>query len=217
MEKRKKNHILLAAAALLLAVLLLAATGFSGVRVLTGPKSVTDGGELAEGDYIRADLTYILDVIGEEKRPDGTAAAYYAVAPIGNKFTVIRFPASDSEGMMSLRTDTKDFLQGRDPDMGFHMRVTGTAADIDEATAQLLADWFNDNAEWMSRAGVITAVDNYGDYLNSEMILSGRVGGVSWGASMTVTILAAALLVYAVAELYLLGTGRYDGKGKRHG
>lgn len=217
MEKRKRNHVILAAAALILAVVLLAATGFSGVRALTGPKSVTDGSELSERDYVRVDLSYILDVIGEEKRPDGTAAAYYAVAPIGNKFTVIRFPASDSEGMMSLKADTQDFLRGRDPDMGFHMRVTGTAANIDEATAQLLADWFNDNAEWMSRAGVITAVDNYGDYLNSEMILSGRIGGMSWGASLTVTIAAAVLLVYAVAELYLLGTGRYDGKGKRHG
>lgn len=209
--KQKKNLMIgLSAGALALAILLLAVTGLGGFRVMAGAKTVTDGAELKKGDYVCADLTYILDVIGAEQK-NGENIAYYAVAPIGNEFTVIRFPASEFENMDALEKATIAFLYGEAKTIDFHLLVTGGVKDLDETTAQLFADWFNDNASWMSQAGVITAVENYGDYLNGVMIESGRVGGMSGGASVGLTAAALVLAALSAAGFIIAGTGK-----KRH-
>ena len=209
MKKRKNLAILRGAAAVVIAVVLLAATGFGALRLLAGPTPVTQGAELQNGAYVSADLTYVMDVIGVEYGSAGTARAYHAVAPVGDQFVMIRFPASDSENMMTLEEATDAYLQGRDPSLPFRLGISGAARHLDEDAAALLAQWFSDNAGWMSQAGVIAAIDNYGDYLSGVMIDTTGIGGVSVTAAVTAAVLAGLFLVYAVVEFVLVGTGFY--------
>ncbi len=218
MEKREKILLAASFAAAILAVILLAASGLGGFRALAGAKTVTEGAELTAGQYVEADLAYIMDVIGVERKADGSAAAYYAVAPIGNQFVVIRFPASDYENMTLLEEASAAYLRGDTRSMDFHLVVTGEVRALDDATAALLVDWFNSNAEWMSRAGAIAAVEDYGVYLSRLMVASGRVGGFSYGASVTMTVVSVLALAAAAGGFVYLGTGRAGGKKrKRHG
>ena len=219
MQKRKNAALLRAAAAVVIAVILLAATGFGAVRLMAGPERVEQGAELKNGAYVSADLTYVMDVIGVERDGRGTGKAYHAVAPVGNTFVLIRFPASDSANMMTLEEATDAYLTGESPSMPFRLGVSGAARTMDEDAAALLAQWFNENAGWMSRTGVITAVENYGTYLSGVMIDTAGIGGVSVTAAVAVGIAAGALLVYAAAECVLVGRGYYDKKRsvEKHG
>ncbi len=210
MKKRKNMAVLRGTAAVVLAVLLLALTGFGAFRLMAGPEAVTDGAELKNGAYVSARLTYVMDIIGVEKNGSGGIKAYYAAAPIGDKFVAVRFPASDAEHLLELEEATDDFLQGRAAVIPFFMTVSGAVRPLTEDTAAILSEWFSENAGWMSQAGVITAVENYGDYLSGLMIDTGGIGSVSVGMAVTAAVLAALLLVYAVAEFILIGLGRYD-------
>lgn len=217
MKKRKKFARFRGAAAVVLAVLLLSVTGFGATRMLGGPEPVTDGKELKNGAYVSASLTYVMDVIGVEKNGAGGTAAYYAVAPIGDVFVTIRFPAPDAENMMTLEDATDDYLTGISPTLPFRLTVSGAVKHLTEEEAGLLARWFEENAAWMSRAGVITAVENYGDYLSGVMIDAGGIGTVSKGLAAAAGIAAAALMVYAAAEFTLAGAGVYDRPRKKEG
>lgn len=208
MKKRKTNAALRAVIAVAAAVILLAVTGFGAFRLMGGPDPVTQGAELRNGAYISADLTYIMDVIGVERSGD-SVKAYYAVAPIGDQFVMIRFPASDSESMMALEDATDAYLTGQSPTLPYRLGITGAARNMDEGTAALLAQWFSDNAGWMSQAGVISAIENYGDYLSGVMIDTAGIGNVSVTFAVAAAVLAGLLLVYAVAEFTLIGTGFY--------
>ena len=215
MKKRKNFAILRGAAAVVLALLLLVLTGFGAFRLMAGPETVTDSRALQNGAYVRVDLSYVMDVIGVEKNSAGAITAYYAAAPVGDQFVTIRFPASDAEHMLALEEATDAYLQGRAASIPFHMTVSGAARHMTEDTAALMAQWFGENATWMSQAGVITAVTNYGDYLSGVMIDTAGIGSVSVTAAVTAAVIAAALLIYAVAEFVLAGLGRYDKPRKK--
>lgn len=215
MKKRKNFAVCRGVAAVVLAVLLLACTGFGAFRLLGDPEPVTDSAQLQNGMYVRAELTYVMDIVGVERNGGGAVKAYYAVAPIGDQFVVIRFPASDAENVTALEEATDAYLQGKAVSIPFYMTVTGAARNMDEDTAALLAQWFSDNAGWMSQAGVISAIENYGDYLSGVMIDISGIGSVSVTAAIAAGIAAAALIIYAVAEFTLIGLGRYDKPRKK--
>jgi hypothetical protein len=211
MKNKKTFALVRAVAAGILAVVLVACTGFAAVDLLTGPTEVTQGSDLAAGDYVQADLTYIMDVCAVEKTSGGKAVAYYAVAPVGNQFAVVRFPADEFDSMIALEEDTLNFLQGVSSSMSFHLVVTGATAQTDDTTAALLSQWFDDNASWMSQSGVISAVEDYSEYLCPVMIQANRVGSVSYTTALTLSILALVLLVYGAIEIICLTTGVYNG------
>jgi hypothetical protein len=135
-----------------------------------------------------------------EKSSSGKAVAYYAIAPVGNEFAVIRFPASSYEQILQLETETLDFLKGISSTMTCHMKTVGQTAEISEAASELLQSWFEDNASWMSQSGVISAVEDYDEYLCTALTLS---------------VVAAVLVAYALVELVLILTGVYDPKAKK--
>lgn len=215
--KKRTFAILRAVAATVLAAGLLFATGFAPGLLLREPETVADGSELKNGAYVGAELTYIMDFCGVERGPLGRARAYYAVAPLGNKFVVVRFPAADLDNADALRKATQAFLRGESPTMDFSLSVSGMVTNMDGDLAQLFADWFNENGAWMSRAGVISEVSNYGEYLSGMVIDTGRVGNVSRPAAVGMSVGAAALIVYAAAELCLVGTGKYGGRKGKNG
>lgn len=211
--KQRKNILLgVSVFALVAAIVLYAVTGLCGFGVMAGADPVTDGTELEKGDYVRAELSYVLDIIGTEQK-NGETLAYYAVAPIGDVFTVIRFPASEFENVNALKAATTAYLYGESKTVDFYVSVTGGVEPLDEDTAQLFADWFNDNASWMSQAGVITAVENYGTYLNGVMLCSGSIGGMDCGLSLGLTVAALVLTVCGIAGAVVA----IAGKGKRRG
>lgn len=220
MKSRRNLALVRATAAVVLAVLLLALTGCGALRLLGDPDPVTDAAELKNGAYAGAELPYIMDIIGVEKSGSGRITGYYAVAPLGDSFVTVRFPASDAENMRALEQATDAFLQGDAMSIPYFLTVSGGVKNLSEDEEALLSQWFSDNASWMSQSGVISAVENYGDYLSGRMIDTGSVAGVSVGAAVAAGAAAALLLIYAVVELVLVGLGTYDKprKGRRaHG
>jgi hypothetical protein len=210
MKERKNTAVWCAVIAVALAVIMLAVTGFGAFRLLRGAEAVADGKDLEAGAYVKADLTHVMDVVGVEKNASGAETAYYAVSPVGDTFVLVRFPASDAENMMALEKATEAYLRGESSELPFRLGVVGAVREMDEDTAELLARWFNENADWMRQAGVITEVEDYGTYLSGRMIESGRVANVSVPLAAAAGIAAALLTAGAVAVFILAGTGRLD-------
>lgn len=217
MKDRKKTAIWCAVIAVALAAVLLAGTGFGAFRLLRGPETVTDGKTLEDGTYVRADLPYVMDVVGVERNASGAETAYYAAAPIGDIFVLIRFPASDAENMMALEDATDAYMQGGSSSLPFRLGVTGAARELDDDAKEILVRWFNENAEWMSQAGVLAAVEDYSIYLSPIGIDAGHVGGVSAGLAAAAGIAAAVLIAAAVVLFVLAGTGKLDAPRKESG
>jgi hypothetical protein len=215
MKNKKKFAWIRALAAVILAVAILAGTGFGFVDMLRGGQEVSQGADLESGCYVQVDLPYIMDICGVEKSSSGKAVAYYAIAPVGNEFAVIRFPASSYEEILQLETETLDFLKGISSTMTCHMKTVGQTVEISEAASELLQSWFEDNASWMSQSGVISAVEDYDEYLCPVMIEADQVGRVSYGTALTLSVVAAVLVAYALVELVLILTGVYDPKAKK--
>lgn len=203
-------------AALIAAVILLACSGWAFVYLLGSPAEVDQGAALTDGAYVTAEVSYLMDICGLE-RADGTgeAVAYFAVAPIGDQFVVLRFPASDYDTIAEFEADTQAYLYGTQSELPFRMRATGMAKTLDEPVAALLSQWFSNNAGWMSRSGLIAAVEDYGTYLSGYMIDTCSTGSVSTTAAVVMTVIAAVLIVYAAAELVLLFVPRRPRPEKR--
>jgi len=205
MNGRKIFGLARLGAALIAAVILLGSTGWAFLDLLGPPAEITQGAQLEEGAYVTAAVGYLMDICGVE-RAEGTdeAVAYYAVAPIGDQFVVLRFPASEYDTIADFEAQTQAYLYGTQSTVPFRMTVTGMARRTDETVAGLLSGWFTQNGTWMSRSGLIAEVDDYSTYLCPFMIDTGSVGTVSTGAAVTMTAIAGALILWALAELVLL-------------
>ncbi len=219
MKRRKTFAICRAVAAVVAAFALAAGSGFSFVTLLRQPVTLEEGADMQSGTYVEADLFYIMDICGVERTQSGKAVAYYAVAPIGNSFVLVRLPASDYDDILLMETETMSFLKGESSSMSHHLTVTGAVVKTDAAGTALLQQWFEDNAEWMSDSGVIAAVEDYSVYLGGYTIESGRVSyNLSYSAALIMNLAALALLLYAVVEFVLVGMGVYSrerGKNKK--
>ncbi len=210
--KKKTFAVIRAVAAVVAAFALLAGSGFGFIPLLRGPETAEEGAALQSGGFVKADVPFVMDIFGVERRDSGKAVAYYAAVPIGNTFVAVRFPASEYENALAMEKATTDCLRGERAPMDIHLSVTGTTAATDPAVAELLEKWFEDNAQWMSSIGLITEVEDHSVYLGNITIESGRVGRLSFGACLAMTIAAAVLLVYAVLEFVLVGAGVYNKK-----
>ena len=217
MKDRKTTAIWCAVIAAALAAVLLACTGFGAFRLVRGPETVTDGKTLEAGAYVSVDLPYVMDIVGVERSASGAETAYYAAAPVGDVFVLFRFPASDAENMTALEKATDAYMQGESSTLPFRLGVTGTARELDDDAKEILVRWFNENAEWMSKAGVLAAVEDYSIYLSAVGIDSGRAGGVPAALAAAAGIAAAVLIAAAVVLFILAGTGRMDAKKKKSG
>lgn len=192
-------------AALIAAVILLASSGFAFADLIRGPAAVTEGGQLSEGAYVTADISFLMDICGAERKQDSAeAVAYFAIAPIGDKFVVLRFPADKYDNIAELESQTRSYLRGELSSPDFRLAVTGTSVSAPEEVSQLLAQWFADNGTWMSQSGLIAAVEDYNTYLCGQMIDTTLVGSVGNTAAAVLTILALILLLYAAAEIVIL-------------
>ena len=212
MTNKKTFAWIRAAAALVLALVFLAVTGFAFVDMLAGPASITDGAVIEDGAYLKADVTFIMDIVGVEKNAAGKEVAYYAVSPVGSSFMMIRYPLADSLGVQGLEEDTRKFLEGESLDMAFRLIVTGMAVPAGDTVSGMLAEWFADNVDWMVAAGVIPQLDDYSAYISPYVIEAGTVGTMNYGAALALTVLAALLVVYAVVEAAMIFGGVYNKK-----
>lgn len=212
MKKRKNQALLRAVIAVVIALVLLACTGFGVFRLMAGPETVAQGADLRDGTYVSVDLPYIMDVMGVEKNSGGEVTAYYATAPVGDQFVLIRFPVSEIENVHLLENATDAYLRGDNDKLPFHLTVTGAAHALDEDTSALLAQWFSENTGWMSQSGVISQNYDYETYLCRVMIESGSVAGVPAWAALAAGIAAGVLVLYAAAELIFAGTSQRKGK-----
>ncbi len=206
----KRNFAFLRAAlAVVLAVAVVAVSGFAFVYQCKGPTAVQDGAELAEQRYISADVKWIMDVCGEEVNSEGRTLYYYAVAPIGNRFVLLRFGANMLEDLTALEKSTMDYLTGTSMAMGIHLPVRGMVEKAQPGAYSLLSEWFNGNIEWMNLAGVVGENPSAAEYLAKEVVLVDQVGSMHYLASLGLSLLAALLVLYAVAELLLVASGFY--------
>ena len=217
MEKKTVFALARIGAAALAAVILLACSGWAFVCLLGSPETITQGEELEDGKYVAADVGFIMDICGVERdKKSGEPVAYFAVAPVGDQFVLIRFPAKDYDTYAALESETMGYLYGTQSGFSFHLNVTGMARGLDETSAALLSEWFAENGSWMSRSGLIAAVENYGTYLSGYMIDTGRVGSVTRGAGAAMSVIAAALIVYAAAEAVVLCVRKHEKPEKKY-
>ncbi len=205
MKKEKIFALCRMGVALVIAVVLLAVTGFGFVPMLTDPVEITDGTQLADNSYVSCDLRYVMTVCGEEVKENGDVVAYYAIAPIGNRFVVLRFPAELHSDVLSMTDATLAYLGGESSVMKIHMPVEGMVSQGSVAVYSLLSQWFESNKEWMSNAGVVGASPLAEDYLVSEVIEVDRLGALSGEYTVALSVLALLLVVYAVVELCFMG------------
>ena len=190
---------------LIAAVIILGSTGWAFLDLMGTPAEITQGAELEDGAYVTAAVGYLMDICGVEKTESTEKiVAYYAVAPIGDQFVVLRFPASEYDTIADFEAQTQAYLYGTQSSVPFRMTVTGMARQTDETVAGLLSVWFSQNGTWMSRSGLIAEVEDYNTYLCPFMIDTGSVGTVGAGAAVTMTAIAGALILWALAELVLL-------------
>ena len=215
MKERQTAAVWCAVIAVVLAAVLLACTGFGAFRLPGGPKEVTDGNALEDGAYVSVDIRHVMDVVGVERSASGAETAYYAVAPVGDVFVLVRFPASDAESMMALEDATDAYMQGDASTMPFHMIVTGQARELNDDSKEILVRWFNENAEWMSRAGVFAAVEDNSIYLSAVGIEAGRIGGTSVGLAAAAGVAAVVLIAAAVVLFIAAGTGGSTAQRKK--
>ena len=215
MMNKKTFAWIRAAAALVLALVFLAVTGFAFVDILAGPASIADGAVVEEGAYLKADVMFVMDIVGVEKNAVGKEVAYYAVSPVGSSFMMIRYPLADSLAVQGLEEDTRKFLAGESLDMAFRVIVTGVAEPADDTVSGMLAEWFGENVDWMVAAGVIPQLEDYSAYISPYVLRAGTVGSVSYGAALALTVLAALLVVYAIVEAVLVFGGVYNKKPRK--
>lgn len=206
----KKNFAFLRAAlAVVLAVAVVAVSGFACVYQCKGPTAVQDGAQLADERYVSADVKWIMDVCGEEVNSAGKTLYYYAVAPVGNRFVLLRFGANMLDDLTALEKSTMDYLTGTSMAMDIHLPVRGMVEKAQPGAYSLLSEWFNNNIEWMNLAGVVGENPSASEYLANEVILVDQVGAMHYLASLGLTVLAALLVLYAVVELLLVASGFY--------
>lgn len=199
-----------AAVALVIALVLVLVSGFAFVYQLGGPEEVTDGAQLAGHSYVSADIKWVMDVVGTEtNRATGKVLYYYVVAPVGNRFTLLRVDAGQLENVQALKAETTALLVGESKAMTIHMPVRGMVAQAEQGAYSLLNSWFNDNIEWMTIAGVVGEEPSAADYLVDECILVDRVGACGEGVSAVLSIAAAVFVLYALVECVLMATGYY--------
>ncbi len=215
MTNKKTFAWIRAAAALVLALVFLAVTGFAFVDILAGPASIADGAVVEEDAYLKADVMFVMDIVGVEKNAAGKEVAYYAVSPVGSSFMMIRYPLADSLAVQGLEEDTRKFLAGESLDMAFRVIVTGVAEPADDTVSGMLAEWFGENVDWMVAAGVIPQLEDYSAYISPYVLRAGTVGSVSYGAALALTVLAALLVVYAIVEAVLVFGGVYNKKPQK--
>jgi len=210
MKKDKIFALCRMGVALVVAVVLLAVTGFGFVYPMAGAVEVTDGTELAGNKYVSVDLKYIMTVCGEDVKADGTAVAYYAIAPVGDQFVILRFGAQAHGDVQTLAEATMDYLSGESSVMRVHMPVRGMAAPADAAVQELLSQWFEANKDWMSAAGVVGPEPKAEDYLCGQMIRVDMAGTMSIDYTAALSVLALLMVIYAIIELCFMLWGRKE-------
>ncbi len=198
--------------AFLAAVILLAVTGFGFVPMLAGPTEIGDGQELAGAGYVSADLEYVMTLCGEEVRGE-KVVAYFAIAPIGNRFVVLRFDAALKGDVEQMAAATEDYLGGESRVMTVHMPVKGMVETAGEEVYDLLRQWFEANKDWMAAAGVVGPEPTEEEYLVQELVKVDTVGSMKAAGTVAWSVLALLLVVYALVELvFLLGGGKKEEK-----
>lgn len=199
-----------AAIALVIALALVIVSGFAFVYQLGGATEVTDGAQLDGNSYVSADIKWVMDVVGTEtSRASGKVLYYYVVAPVGNRFTLLRVSADQLEDVQALKAETTALLVGESKAMTIHMPVRGMVAQAEQGAYSLLNSWFNDNIEWMTIAGVVGEEPSAADYLVDECILVDQVGAFGEGLSAVLSIAAALFVLYALVECALMAAGHY--------
>lgn len=215
MSKKEKNMGLIfaavrAALALVLAFVLVLVSGFAFVYQLGGATAVTDGAQLEGKRYVSADVKWVMDVVGTEtSKATGKTLYYYVVAPIGNRFALLRVDAGQLEDVKALKEETTALLVGESKAMTIHLPVSGMVAPAEQGAFSLLSSWFNKNIGWMTIAGVVGADPSAADYLVDECILVDQVGARSEGVSALLSIGALLCVLYAAVELVLMAVGHY--------
>lgn len=199
-----------AAIALVIALALVIVSGFAFVYQLGGATEVTDGAQLDGNSYVSADIKWVMDVVGTEtSRASGKVLYYYVVAPVGNRFTLLRVSADQLEDVQALKAETTALLVGESKAMTIHMPVRGMVAQAEQGAYSLLNSWFNDNIEWMTIAGVVGEEPSAADYLVDECILVDQVGAFGEAVSAVLSIAAALFVLYALVECALMAAGHY--------
>lgn len=206
MKKENKMALIRMGIALVLAMVLLAVTGFGFIPLLAGPVEVADGQELEGQRYVSADLEHVMTLCGEEVKGE-TVVAYYAIAPIGNRFVTLRFDAALKGDIEQMVEATTAYLGGESRVMTVHMPIKGMVKEAGDDVYALLSQWFEANKDWMAAAGVVGPEPVEEEYLAAELIRVDELGSLKGSTTVALSAVAALLVLYALVELCFVAFG----------
>ena len=214
---RAKRAWIRFAAALLAAVVLLAVSGFGIFRMLGTPKSLLPSdpyalaaegsGEDARasdtaqvGDFAEHEVYLILKNFAEGTRGDKVVERY-GVVPVNGKLVAFCFPQRWLASEQAVVDSTQDLLNGVSYQIDNYIIVRGTLEPMSERVSAQLYSWFAENQEWMTQGGLIPETEDAAEALADYVVQVDRVGRLSMGWVVGLTIAAGVCLLYALYEL----------------
>lgn len=226
-KKRLHKALIRAGAALLAALLLLAVTKFSIVDLLKGAQESDSVQDEEIGTFVKRDVFAILGFfdakadestdagttedasISESLTPADSTSGEYALVPMGGKFVTVHFTKRYLDSAYAIEAQTYGYINGSVSTLDSYVKIEGTTETLSEALSTQMYDWFALNKDWMVQAGVIADADDNAAYLSDVVLEVDTVKGMSEGLVYALTGLAAACVLYILAELILMATGFY--------
>lgn len=184
-------------AALVCALALLSITGFGCVKLLRGGASVEALGTVRPGDYVRQDVSVILDNIATGYRGE-KAKEVYGVVPLQGQFYVFCFPQRWFTSEVAVREQTDAWLGEEISDPDLYLRVSGTAKAIPEDVAKKARTWLARNEDALRRVHLIPEGQAREDCVADCVIYVDRAGWMPFGTVILMTAAAFACVLYAL-------------------
>ena len=213
--RRLKKALYRSLAAFVAALLLLGVTRLSALTLFKGPTDINDLHNARQGDFVKFGVSSIMGFYDETDASGNTGT--YAILPMQGKFVSLRLSPRYLDSAKAIRTQTENVLNGLSTDMDQYFIVEGTVKTLSEPLHDQLYRWFADNLDWMQQIGLLMVVDDGADFVSDVVLEVDSVNGVNEGLVLAFTALAAALLLYVLVELVLMGSGFYLKGRKKKG
>lgn len=213
-QKRLNLALIRAVAALIIAGVILASTGFAVIDLLEGPKESTVIQDEEQGAFVSSEIFNILGFYADDVK-DEKVVGRYALTKMGTKLVSVYFTQRYLESADTVCDDTYDFLSRKIQAFDHYVKVQGTVDVLSEKSSGLMYDWFGLNKAQLVEMGVIADTEDYADHLADQVLIVDTVNGYDQAVVIVLSSVAAALLLYMIVELALMGVGFYAVKPKK--
>ncbi|NLC73075.1 MAG: hypothetical protein GX684_04820, partial [Ruminococcaceae bacterium] len=191
-----------ATAAIIMAVLLLTVTSFSFIKFLSGAKTVTSTEDLKEGAYVRLEIPRALAYTAESYSSAKKVTARFMIIPMEGRLLTIRLPERYFSSADEIIKQTNDMLTS-----GIHgnkyIVIEGTVSTMTQSAYDYSSKWVKENMSSLVGREIITSSENIEEYLSDFVINADHIGAFSSNFAITIYILTAILIIYALFEIFM--------------